>query len=194
MTYQSKCDAVAAEIEERKILEIEEYGLVMSTHHLFLERGTFGSFRKEKDDYFGHPAELVAFVGKAGSGYEGWTGKLGLIGQCRVDFIYYENQFLMYDLPAKVLEVIKEKGVPFSDYDHDHEGKLIVGTAVRAYHFSDNMPKSEGYALVQTLNDGFRKARNIFREKIDAKAKAEREEKEGHAKWLASHYRDMKEL
>ena len=193
MTYQSKWDAVAGEIEERKILEIEKYGLVMTTHRLFFEKGTFGSFNKKADDLFGHPAELVAFVGKAGSGYEKFIERLGLIGQCRVNLIYVRDEFLMYDLPDKIRRLIDTKGVPLWENAYDDAGKYI-GTGVEAYYFSDNMPKSEGYELAQLLNGGFEKARNLFSERINAKAKARREFKERYEKERINSFKNMKEL
>jgi hypothetical protein len=190
MTYQSKYDAVKDEIEHRKILEIERYGLIMTTHHLIFESGKFLTA--------GRPAELVAFLGSAVDSFEPYLllKKLRNIGKCRVDLIYYQDEFLTYDLPDRAIRIIKDRGVPFSEYEYeyDHDGNIVEGSGVNACHFSGVIPKAEGIALVETLNSGFRKARNLFEEKINAKARAEREEKARSDKESIAFWKGIREL
>ena len=68
MTYQSKWDTVAGEIEERKILEIEKYGFVMTTHRFFFEKGSSGRLIRKQMTFSDDPRGISSVCWQGGVG------------------------------------------------------------------------------------------------------------------------------
>jgi hypothetical protein len=150
MAYKSPCDSVAHKIEERQILDLDRYGLIVTTHRM-VQHAKYLS---------GRPAEAVAITFTATYRFDYFFKKIMNSGKRRVVIVYNEDSFMRYDVSDKLVRTLEEVGLPHSEGGYDDDGNKIEG-AVGAYYITDAIPTDEASILVRALSDAFKSSRTL---------------------------------
>jgi hypothetical protein len=183
MSYTSPCDSVAYKIEERQIIDLDRYGLIVTTHRMV----------QHTNHLRGRPAEAVAVTFSPTDSYESFFKKIRNVGKRRVAIVYNEDGFLSYDVSGKLISELEKKVLPYHEHDYDDDLNK-VGGSVGAYFITDAIPTDEASTLVRTLNDGFKKARDMFRQEINAAKQQKKAEEQQAKNDLLSGLRSLKKL
>jgi hypothetical protein len=183
MAYEAPCASVAHKIEERQILDLDRYGLIVTTHRM-VQNAKYLS---------GRPAEAVAITFTPTNRFDSFFKKIGNAGKRRVVIVYSEDWFMRYDVSDKIVRTLEEVGVPYTDAGYDDDGNKIEGAA-GAYYITDAIPTDEASILVRALNDAFKKARELFRQKLNADKQQKQTQEQQAQDSLMSGLRSLKKL
>jgi hypothetical protein len=183
MAYESPCNSVAHKIEERQILDLDRYGLIVTTHRIV----------QHAKHLSGRPAEAVAIAFTVTKSYDSFFTRIGNAGKRRVVIAYNEDRFMSYDVSDKLVRALEEKSLPYYEADYDDDGNKTEGT-FGVYNITDAIPKDEASILVRALNDAFKKARDLFRREINADKQQNLAQQQKATDDLLSGLRSLKKL
>jgi hypothetical protein len=174
---------VAHKIEERQILDLDQYGLIVTTHRII-------RYAKQQR---GRPAEAVAVPLIVTKSSGSFFKKIVDTGKRRVVVFYYEEHFSRYDLSDDLIKVIEEQSLPVHETSYNDDGEQMEA-AMGAYYITDAIPTGDASMLASTLNDAFRKARDIFRRQINTDKQQFRAQEQQVKDSLIHSLRSLKKL